>query len=58
MICFMPKKSVAVVLEPNDQSQLEQWESAHVTPQQVALRCRIILGAVDGEENGVIADRL
>jgi transposase len=58
MICLMPKKSVAVVLEPNDQSHLEQWESAHGTPQQVALRCRIILAAVDGEENGTIADRL
>jgi Integrase core domain. len=54
----MPKKSVAVLLEPNVQSQLEQWVSAHGTPQQVALRCQIILGAVAGEENGTIADRL
>ena len=58
MICLMPKKSVAVALEPSAQSQLEQWESAHGTPQQVALRCRIILGAADGQENGAIADRL
>jgi transposase len=58
MIGLMPKKSVAVVLEPHDQSQLEQWELAHGTPQQVALRCRIVLGAVAGEENGTIADRL
>ena len=58
MICLMPKKSVAVLLEPNVQSQLEQWVSAHGTPQQVALRCQIILGAVAGEENGTIADRL
>jgi transposase len=58
MIGLMPKKSAGVVLEPNDQSQLQQWESAYGTPQQVALRCRIILGAVDGEENRAIADRL
>ncbi len=58
MICLMPKKGAVVVLESSDQSQLEQWESAYGTPQQVALRCRIILGAVGGEENGAIANRL
>lgn len=54
----MPKSSLPVVLSANDQAQLRQWESAHGTPQQVALRCRIILGAVAGEENGAIAERL
>ena len=58
MISRMPKISPAVVLEPSAQTQLERWESAHGTPQQVALRCRIILGAVAGEENGAIATRL
>lgn len=47
---------VAVTFE--DQAQLEQWESAHGTPQQVALRCRILLGAIDGQKNQVIANRL
>jgi transposase len=54
----MPKTSSAVVLEPSHQSQLAIWESAHGTPQQVALRCRIVLGAGAGEPNGAIADRL
>src|SRR5882724_2984417 len=58
MICLMPKISPSIVLEPSDQMRLELWESAHGTPQQVALRCRIILAAVAGQENGAIADRL
>src|SRR2546422_7844609 len=33
-------------------------ESAQGTPQQVALRCRIILGAVAGEQNVAIAEKL
>src|SRR5688572_6057307 len=58
MICLMPKMSPAVLLEPRHQSQLATWESSHGTPQQVALRCRIILGAAAGEPNAAIADRL
>jgi len=57
-MCVMPKMSLPMVLSATDQAQLRQWESAHGTPQQVALRCRIILGAVAGEENGAIAERL
>ena len=41
-----------------DQTQLEQWESAHGTPQKVAMRCRIVLGALAGEQNQSIAARL
>jgi transposase len=58
MISAMAKTSPAVILEPNDRLQLEQWASAHRTPQQVALRCRLVLGAVAGETNGTIAQRL
>jgi transposase len=43
------------MLSPSDQAQLEQWESAHGTPQQVALRCRIVLAACAGQPNQVIA---
>jgi transposase len=50
--------SFPVVLTPSDQIQLERWECAHGTPQQVALRCRIILGAAAGEQNGTMAARL
>ena len=48
---------VAVTSEDHAQ-QLEQRESAHGTPQQVALRCRILLGAIDGQKNQAIANRL
>ena len=46
------------MLGPADQAQLEHWSSAHGTPQQVALRCGVVLGAIAGEENRAIADRL
>ena len=39
-------------------TQLKQWESSHGTPQQVALRCRIILGALAGQDNAAIAAEL
>ena len=58
MIWRMPKSSPPLVLSPSDQVQLEQWSSAHGTPQQVALRCNVVLGAVAGEQNRTIADRL
>lgn len=54
----MPRKSPPIILSPSDQSRLEQWESAHSTPQQVALRCRIVLGAALGQQSIEIAARL
>jgi hypothetical protein len=41
-----------------EQQKLQQWTSAHGTPQQVALRCRIVLAAAAGESDGTIAKRL
>ncbi len=35
-------------LSPAEQHQLQQWVAAQGTPQQVALRCRIVLAAADG----------
>ncbi len=52
----MPRISPAVTLTDAHRSQLEQWVSAHGTPQQVALRCRIILAAAGGETNLQIAE--
>ena len=52
MVLVMPNTSVAVKLQPTEHSQLMAWETSHGTPQQVALRCRIILGAVAGQDNG------
>ena len=58
MISLMPNTSVVIKLQPAERTQLETWESAHGTPQQVALRCRIILGALAGEDNVSIAEAL
>jgi len=58
MIDFMSKIRFPVAVTSQDQAQLEQWESAHGTPQQVALRCRIVLCAIDGQQNQAIADCL
>src|SRR5438093_10747248 len=54
----MRKARFAITLIPTDAAQLQQWESAQGTPQQVALRCRIVLGALPGEQNQAIAARL
>ena len=54
----MRKARFAISLIPTDAAQLQQWESAQGTPQQVALRCRIVLGALAGEQNQAIAARL
>ena len=54
----MRKARFAITLSPGERAQLEQWESAQGTPQQVALRCRIILMALTGEQNQTIAGSL
>ena len=41
-----------------EQMKLRQWTVAHGTPQQVALRCRIVLAAAAGESDVSIAKRL
>src|SRR3990170_1606188 len=41
-----------------EQQKLQQWTAAHGTPQQVALRCRIVLAAAAGESDVAIAERL
>ena len=51
----MRKPIFAIMLSPRDQAQLQQWESAHGTPQQVALRCRIVLAASAGQQNKAMA---
>ena len=38
--------------------KLEQWIAAHGTPQQVAMRCRIVVAAAAGESDVTIAERL
>jgi transposase len=41
-----------------DRQKLQEWIAAHGTPQQVALRCRIVLGAAEGEADSAISRRL
>jgi transposase len=45
-------------LDESDKQQLRQWSSAFGTPQQVVLRCRIVLAAAEGESADAIAARL
>ena len=47
----MPRISPAVNLVDAAREQLERWVSAHGTPQQVGLRCRIVLAAASGRTN-------
>lgn len=41
-----------------EEQQLNAWVAAHGTPQQVALRCRIVLGTAAGESDRTLAERL
>ncbi len=51
----MPRTSPALSLSDVDREQLEAWVTAHGTPQQVALRCRIVLAAAAGQTNLTIS---
>src|SRR5580704_6766309 len=51
----MPRTSDPVVLSPDQRSQLQGWVMALGTPQQVALRCRIILAVAAGKREMMIA---
>lgn len=50
--------AAAYELSPPERDQLKQWVAAHGTPQQVALRCRIVLAAADGQSDVAIAQDL
>src|SRR5437870_6945596 len=41
-----------------EREKIRHWVAAHGTPQQVALRCRIVLAAAAGESDVDIAGRL
>ena len=43
---------------PSEQQQIQRWLDAHGTPQQVALRCRIVLASAEGQSDVTIAERL
>ena len=54
----MPITTRALSLSPADQEQIQQWLAAHGTPQQVALRSRIVLAAAAGQSDSSIARQL
>ena len=48
----------ACQLSAVEQQKIEQWIAAHGTPQQVALRCRIVSAAAAGASDVAIAQQL
>jgi hypothetical protein len=51
----MARISPVLNLSADDHNQLLHWEAAHGTPQQVALRCRLVLAAAAGQQDLEIA---
>jgi transposase len=54
----VPPSAPALQLKETDAQQLRQWVSAFGTPQQVALRSKIVLAAAEGQSDNSIAGRL
>jgi transposase/DNA-binding CsgD family transcriptional regulator len=54
----MPPMTPALRMSLSDQEQIGRWLAAHGTPQQVALRGRIVLGAAAGQSDSAIAQQL
>lgn len=54
----MPQSSAALQLKEGEERQLRQWVSAFGTPQQVALRSKIVLAGSDGQSDNSIAGQL
>src|SRR5438552_14413431 len=51
----MPRAVAGLILSLDQRSELQRWVVALGTPQQVALRCRIILAVVAGRTEMAIA---
>ncbi len=54
----MPTPVSCLTLSDSDEQQLLEWVSAFGTPQQVVLRCRIVLAAASGQSDHTIAEQL
>lgn len=55
MYLDMARVSPRVNLSTDDHQQLQRWVAAHGTPQQVVLRCRLVLAAAAGQQDLEIA---
>ncbi len=53
----MAHQQHSVALAEADRQQLHQWIHAHGTPQQVALRCGLVLGGADGQSDLALAQQ-
>jgi transposase len=51
----MPRSAPALAVSEDQRRQLDQWLAALGTPQQVALRCRIVLGVAEGRPEAMVA---
>jgi Homeodomain-like domain len=54
----MPASLPALSLSDTDREQIDRWVNAHGTPQQVVLRCRIVLAAAAAQSDLAIASAL
>ena len=54
----MPRSTPRLTVSQQQEEQIQQWLAALGTPQQVALRCRIILAAGSGEPEMATASKL
>ena len=48
-----PRIARRVILTPQDPEEIEQWVTAHTTPQQVSQRCRIVLAAASRQDQEI-----
>jgi len=51
----MPRSVAALVVSESERAQIERWLAAMGTPQQVALRCRIVMACAAGMPEAAIA---
>ena len=54
----MPRSKAPLLFSTEQHQQIQQWLAAHGTPQQVALRCRIVEAASQGRPDSAIASEL
>src|SRR5512144_2999363 len=54
----MPKSAMALHLSDAEQAQIVEWLLASATPQQVVLRCRMVLAAASGQQDLEIAAQM
>jgi hypothetical protein len=54
----MPRVARPLAISQHDRHQIEQWLTAMGTPQQVVLRCLIVVGAAGGQSEAALAAEL